>query len=236
MKAKAAKTTLLTAFACFSFAMFIAMRHGGAFASAQSFPQVSFDRDIRPIIAAHCLSCHGEKRSGGLRLDARATAMRGGVSGPVIVPGKAAESLLYQRITAPNEDERMPPVGERLSPAEVSALKAWIDTGAVWPNGERESGRVGERESGGQGEGVKGGQGEGVNKRLQHWAWQPIKRPAVPAYDPNSAILNPQSSISNPIDAFIAARLTQAGLKMSPEADRRVLIRRLSFDLLGLPP
>jgi hypothetical protein len=101
-----------------------------------------------------------------------------------------------------------------LSATQIALLKAWIDAGAVWPEGERESGRAGERES----------------NQLQHWAWQPIKRPPMPA------IQNPKSKIQNPIDAFISARLAQAGLKLSPEADRRTLIRRLSFDLLGLPP
>ncbi len=183
--------------------------------SAQVSPQVSFDRDIRPILAARCLQCHGEKKqSGGLRLDAKAPAMRGGQHGPVIVAGNAAESRLYQRIVAQNDDERMPPVGERLSAAQVALLKAWIDAGAVWPEGDGETGRRRDVE----------------NNQLQHWAWQPIKRPLVPA------IQNPKSKIQNPIDAFISARLAQAGRKLSPEADRRTLIRRLSFDLLGLPP
>jgi cytochrome c553 len=190
-----------------------------ALASSQNSTQILFDRDIRPILATRCLNCHGEKRqSGGLRPDAQASAMSGGSSGQVIVAGKAMESLLYQRVTAPNEGQRMPPIAEPLSPAEISALKTWIDAGAVWPGGE---GRAGE--------GEKGRAGEGRNDQLQHWAWQPIKRPAVP-------ILNAQSPIRNPIDSFIAARLAQAGMKMSPEADRRTLIRRLSFDLLGLPP
>jgi len=185
------------------------------------FQQVSFDRDIRPIFATRCLNCHGEKKqNGGLRLDAKAFAMRGGQSGPAIVAGNALASRLYQRISAQDDDERMPPVGERLSAAETALIKAWVDAGAVWPEGDAATGRP----------------GDGASDPAKHWAWLPIKKPAVPTAP---AIRNPQSAFSNgrnPIDAFIAARLAQSGLQMSPEADRRTLIRRLSFDLLGLPP
>src|SRR5262245_38515726 len=137
MKAKAAKTILLilTVFAGFSFAPFGAAKTGArrGLASSQDSPRISFDRDLRPILAARCLSCHGEKKqSGGLRLDVKSQAMRGGQGGPVIVAGKATESRLYQRVSAPNDDQRMPPTGERLSLAEVYAIKAWIDAGAVW--------------------------------------------------------------------------------------------------------
>jgi Protein of unknown function (DUF1553)/Protein of unknown function (DUF1549)/Planctomycete cytochrome C len=231
MKAKAAKTILLllTASACFSLAPFGALKHGArpALASLQNPPQVSFNRDIRPILAARCLKCHGEKKqSGGLRLDAQAHARRGGQGGPVIVAGKATESRLYQRVTAPNDDQRMPPTGERLSLAEVSAIKAWIDAGAVWPEGDSREERLSD--------GATHARSDGANDQSRHWAWRPIKRPVVPQV--SSAIRNPQSTIRNPIDSFIAARLAQAGLKMSLEADRRTLIRRLYYDLLGLPP
>jgi cytochrome c553 len=223
MKAKAAKTILLllTAFACFSIAPSGATKQGAhpTLASSQHSPQVSFDRDIRPILAARCLNCHGEKKqSGGLRLDAPASAMRGGQGGPAIVAGKATESLLYLRVTASN-DQRMPPTGERLSLAEVSALKTWIDAGAVW-HGEDSRGEQ-------LGDGTTHARSDQANGQAPHWAWHPIKRPAVPKIS---------SAMRNPIDSFIAARLAQAGLQMSPEADRRTLIRRLSFDLLGLPP
>src|SRR5262245_18049206 len=114
MKSKVIKSVLLllTAFACFSLAAFGTMNSAARLriVAAQRSSQVSFDRDIRPILAARCLNCHGEKRqSGGLRLDAKAFAMRGGQGGSVIVAGKAAESRLYQRVAATSEDERMPP-------------------------------------------------------------------------------------------------------------------------------
>lgn len=173
---------------------------------------ISFTRDIQPLLAARCFACHSEKKqSGGLRLDVKAAALRGGNSGAAIVAGNAAASLLYQRITAP-DGEQMPPVGERLTAAQVALLKAWIEAGAMW----EEKSEVGSQKS--------------EATRPLHWAWQEIKKPQVPASQ------NPKSKIQNPVDAFIAAKLAQANLTLSPEADRRTLMRRLSFDLTGLPP
>ncbi len=224
MKTKATKIIilLLTAGALF------ALESLGTWVAAFQ-GQVSFDRDIRPIFAERCVVCHGEKKqSGGLRLDAKAFAMRGGQNGPVIVAGKASQSRLYQRVAAQNDDEVMPPTGKRLSETQIALIKAWIDAGAVWPDGEMERRRDGEM----------GGRGDPANDRMQHWAWQPVKRPEVAVTSPT--IRNRQqmllAEIRNPIDSFIFARLVQAGLQMSPEADRRTLIRRLSFDLVGLPP
>src|SRR5262245_52831780 len=204
MKTKAAKTKilLLAVFAFFALAPFNAMRSMLLPALAASEEKIStqvlFDRDIRPIFATHCIGCHGEKRqSGGLRLDAKAFAMRGGQNGSVIVPGKATESRLYNRVIAEKDNERMPPVGERLNSNEIAILKSWIDAGAAWPE-------------------TAGDQATIRDKRLDHWAWQPIKRPAVPSLvykirDSQSAIRNRR--IRNPIDAFISAKLAQAGLR-----------------------
>jgi mono/diheme cytochrome c family protein len=225
MKRKTVKTILFLLAVCAGFALTPAARIQNSLVAtfAASAVQVTFERDIRPILEARCLQCHGEKKqNGGLRLDAKAAALRGGQSGPPIVAGKATESLLYQRVAAQNDDERMPPVGERLSATEIALLKAWIDAGAAWPEGDGETGR----------------RGDGRTDRPNHWAWQPIKQPVIPQA---ARIRNPQSAIRNqklrnPIDAFIVAKLAAAGLPMSPEADRRTLIRRLSFDLLGLPP
>jgi mono/diheme cytochrome c family protein len=139
MKRKNVKTFLILLAACTGFVIASANWKAEQLAagSASQSTQSSFERDIRPILAARCLSCHGEKKqSGGLRLDAKALAMRGGLSGPAITPGKAEESLLYRRIASQNDDERMPPVGERLSHAELALLKAWIDAGAEWPDGD----------------------------------------------------------------------------------------------------
>jgi hypothetical protein len=205
MSLRLVKISLLAAAACALAAV--------AASSHQASAQISFERDIKPLFAARCLPCHNEqRRSGGLRLDARAFALRGGQSGAAVVPGQAAESRLLARVAAENDDERMPPTGERLSAAEVALLKAWIDAGAEWPETAAERAATSDKEPA---------------DRLAHWAWQPVKRPAVPATT---------ARVRNPIDAFISARLARSGLTMSAEADRRTLIRRLSFDLTGLPP
>ncbi|MFZ4986115.1 MAG: DUF1553 domain-containing protein [Blastocatellia bacterium] len=163
--------------------------------------EISFAREIRPILAARCLGCHnGSRQSGGLRLDRRESARRD----PIIVPGRSAESRLYQRIAAVG-DEVMPPMGERLTAEQMGLIRGWIDAGAEWPE-----------------EVV-----EGPAEQL-HWARRPIVSPPVPSTGVGTG--------KHPIDAFIVERLNRAGLKMSPEADRRTLIRRLSFDLTGLPP
>ena len=164
---------------------------------------VDFDREIRPLLREHCIECHGaKKQKGELRLDAKPYALKGGHDGPVLMAGVVAKSPLFQRIISTDDDERMPPKGERLSAEQVSAVKAWIESGAVWPENDADRAAA-------------------VDKRLQHWSVQPVK-----ADFDNAAS----------IDGFIKASLTTKGLAMSPEADRRTLIRRLSFDLTGLPP
>lgn len=209
MKARTAKTILLT-FALSAYgALYVQVRPSAQARQQAQSNQVQFERDIQPILAARCLACHGErKQSGGLRLDVRALALRGGQSGAVIVPGNVAASLLWQRIATEDATERMPPAGERLNSAEIHLIKTWIDAGAPWPESAASSVAT-------------------VNQPQAHWAWQPIGKPAVPAT---------AAKFSNPIDAFIRARLAKAGLTPSPMADRRTLLRRLSFDLLGLPP
>ena len=163
-----------------------------------------FVSDIRPILQKHCISCHGpQKQEGGLRLDQRAAAMRGGENyNPAIVPKSSDTSPLFQFVSRDDADLKMPPKGDRLSAAEIQALKEWIDAGADWPDAVADLG-----------------------VRSTHWAFQPLTRPAVPG-----------ESVSHPIDAFVRVKLAEHQLTPSPEADRRTLIRRLSFDLLGLPP
>ena len=161
---------------------------------------VDFDRDVKPIFAKHCASCHGAKSAkSGLRLDRRADALAGGDSGKVIVPGKSAESLLIQ-LVSPDADRQMPPKGARLTAAEVATLKVWIDQGAKWPD-----------------------DGSATANPADWWSFKPLKKVTVPTG-------------TNPIDHFVQAKLKEQGLSASPEADRRTLIRRLYFDLIGLPP
>jgi len=170
---------------------------------------VDFERDVRPIFAGSCVRCHGpKKRQGGLALDARARAFAGGDGGPVIVPGKSAESRLFRYVAGLDEDNVMPPDGDALPPAQVETLRAWIDQGARWP------------ESGAK---------PAATPAADHWSFRKPSRPPTPA-------VNDASWPRNPIDAFVLARLEKEGLKPSPEADRATLVRRVSLDLTGLPP
>ncbi|MCI0460228.1 MAG: PSD1 and planctomycete cytochrome C domain-containing protein [Gemmataceae bacterium] len=170
---------------------------------------VDFQRDIKPIFARACIECHGpSKQRAGLRLDGRAAAMQGGNSGAVIHPGQIAGSRLLHVVAGLDPEVRMPPK-ERppLTAAEVGKLRAWIEQGAKWP-----------AESAGT-----------TTAKSDHWAFRPIRRAAVPT-------VSRPGSVRNAIDAFILARLEKEKLAPSPEADRATLIRRLSLDLLGLPP
>ncbi|AWM42111.1 hypothetical protein C1280_02575 [Gemmata obscuriglobus] len=164
---------------------------------------VVFERDVKPIFAKHCASCHGaEKQKGGFRLDRKADALAGGDSGKAIQPGKSADSHILKLVTSTDADTRMPPKGAGLSAAEVAVLKRWIDDGAKWPD-----------------------DGSAAANPLDWWSLRPLKRPAVPGAEKE-----------HPVDAFVRAKLREKGLAPSPEADRRTLIRRLYFDLIGLPP
>ncbi len=170
---------------------------------------VDFTRDVQPLFTKYCIKCHGpEKQKGGYRVDVRESALKGGDDhAPNIVPGKSAESPLIQFVGGLDEDMRMPQKGDRLTAEEVGVLRAWIDQGAIWPD-----------------------EAQASDTRKSHWAFQPIRHPAVPE------VKDPSVAVRNPIDAFVAVKLAEKGLTLSPEADRRTLIRRLSYDLLGLPP
>jgi hypothetical protein len=171
---------------------------------------------VRPLLVERCGGCHGpDTQEGGLRLDVRHRALKGGDFGPVIVPGQAAESELIRRITSSDTKKMMPPDGERLSAAQVKVLTEWIDSGAEWPESAAD----------------RGARETDRDPRLDHWAWQPVRRPAVPP--PHAGAAWPSG---NEIDRFLQARLADKHLAPAPAADRRTLIRRLSFDLLGLPP
>jgi hypothetical protein len=172
-------------------------------------PRVDFSRDVLPIFKSRCFSCHdGRKHKAGLRLDLRSSARRGGESGkPAIVAGDEKKSELLRRITSNDDDEVMPPEGERLSAAQIESLRAWIDSGAVWPDA------------------LAGDDSRGKN----HWAFRPPVRPPLP-------VVKNAKWPRNPLDHFVLARLEKEGLTPSPEAERVTLIRRLSLDLIGLPP
>jgi mono/diheme cytochrome c family protein len=169
--------------------------------------ELAFERHIRPVLAEHCQGCHGPKKQmGGLRLDSRAAALKGGDSGPALKPGDPDGSRLVQAVRHAGE-LKMPP-RKRLPAQHVEALAAWVKAGAPWP--------------------APVAAADGGDWR-RHWAFRPVERSPVPA-------VKDTSWPRNPIDRFVLARLEAKGLSPSPEAGRRPLIRRLSYDLVGLPP
>ena len=171
--------------------------------------QVDFARDVEPILRANCQGCHGQSQQmSGLRLDQPEAAMTGSYSGPVIKPGDSAGSLLITMVSGRGK-VKMPPAGPGLKSEQVATLRRWIDEGAVWP--------------------ATASPQRTIQARSTHWSYQPVQRSQVPA-------VKAAQSVRNPIDAFIVARLEREGIAPSPEADRRTLIRRVSLDLIGLPP
>jgi len=172
----------------------------------------------RALLTVRCVDCHGpDTQESHLRLDTRAGVLTGGDFGPAVVLGKGAASELVRRIRSTKPSERMPPDGERLTDAEVAALATWIDAGAPWP-------------------GADGPEPAARDERLDHWAWQPVKTVPVPPAVAAFAGLPAVEPERNAIDFFVRRALAERGLAPAPVADRRTLIRRLSFDLLGLPP
>ena len=169
---------------------------------------VDFINDIQPLLAKHCYACHGpEKQKADLRWDDKASAFRAGDNGPPLVPGKSAESRVIHLVAGLEPESIMPPKGEVLTPEQIGLLRAWIDQGANWP---------------------ETGASLTTTKR-NHWAFQLPVRPALPT-------VRNRKWPRNPIDRYIAAKLAESKLQPSREADRRTLIRRLYFDLVGLPP
>ena len=169
----------------------------------------AYQEKIRPLFAERCFSCHGGlKQEAGLRLDTVALMAEGGESGSVIAKGAPDESLLLARVSDPEPASRMPPEGEGepLSAEHLALLRDWIKAGCPAPADEKPE----------------------ADPR-DHWAFQPRVRPELPQVADVAAV-------RNPIDAFLAVRREQAGVKPQPEAPRHVLVRRLYLDLIGLPP
>ncbi|MCG3196252.1 MAG: hypothetical protein GHCLOJNM_00724 [bacterium] len=174
--------------------------------------KVEFTADIRPILESKCFSCHGAaKQRAGFRLDTRAGLLAGGNTGPAVAPGDSTRSLLVRYVAGVDPDVIMPPEGDPLTPEQVGLLRAWIDQGVEWPDDGGAPAK------------------SALTSKTDHWSFHPPVRPDLPSVR-NSAW--PRS----PIDYFVLARLEQEGLSPSPEADRHTLARRLSLDLIGLPP
>lgn len=177
------------------------------FVSLGSAEPVDFVRDVQPILAQKCTACHGEAQQlGQLRLDVKALAMKGGLSGETIVPGKPEASELYRRVAGLGDQARMPMGGE-LPADQIATLKKWIAEGAQWPE-----------------------DGAAAHAEMEtHWSFAPPVRPDEPK-------VSDAKWPANPIDRFILAKLDENKLKPSPEADRVTLLRRAYLDIIGLPP
>jgi cytochrome c553 len=176
-----------------------------------------FEKSVRPVLSAHCFECHGEeKQRGGLRLDSRAAMMDGGDTGPAIVANNPKDSLLVKAISY--QDERKMPPKAPLAPEHVAALTAWIQQGAFWPEGVRAA-RIVNKDAGFQ----------ITPEDRAFWSFQPLKNAPVPSVK-NTAW--PRGAI----DRFVLAKLEASGLAPAPAADPRTLLRRVYFDLIGLPP
>lgn len=169
---------------------------------------VDYEKQIRPIIEEHCAHCHGEdEQESGLRLDRRASMLKGGDFGqPAVVPGKPEKSYLVEVINHVDEDMAMPPGEEKIPAEQIQLLTRWIKEGANWP---------------GQMEDV-------VEEKSDHWSFQPVTRPAVPVVE--------SADEPNPIDAFLSDRLSKDKLTYSKTADPKTLVRRASVVLTGIAP
>jgi hypothetical protein len=205
--------TLLTSLACSAAllstsAIGLAAEPAGSDSSANTPDTVDFARDVLPLLKARCVECHGaEEPESGLNLLSKAALLRGGDSGePSVIAGKGAESYLLKVVSGDDPDVRMPPEGPLLTKNEVATLKRWIDQGVAMPGFDSDDGMP----------------------TTDHWSFQPVTRPEVPAPGDSFA--------KQPLDAFVLRKLTDNGLRPSPQADRRTLIRRLFLVMHGLPP
>jgi hypothetical protein len=176
-----------------------------------------FEKKVRPLLVAKCFECHSDQNEESeLRVDSLAELLAGGTRGPAIVPGKPAESLLVRAI-GHGETLQMPPK-KKLAAVEIADLTKWIKDGAAWPG-----------ESGKPLATASGKEMVFSDAQKKHWAFQPVREPSVPD-------VRDSSWSQSPIDRFLLARLEQADLKPAAPTDKRVLLRRTTFDLTGLPP
>ncbi|HEY2981165.1 MAG TPA: DUF1549 domain-containing protein, partial [Anaerolineales bacterium] len=176
-----------------------------------------FEKQIRPLLVKQCISCHGQDQQfSELRVDSRASLLKGGKRGPAIIPGDATLSLLAKAVR--HEGLKMP-MGSKLTPEEIAAIEKWISLGAPFPSGSA----------------VSSAAAPGFYEKIkkEHWAFQPINR-LLPLTLPEKEG-GPANAV-HPVDSFVRAALSNAGLKPAEPADRQTLVRRVSLVLTGLPP
>jgi cytochrome c553 len=178
-----------------------------------------FEKKVRPILAESCYKCHSVeegKSRGGLTLDTREGVMKGGEGGAALVPGDAEKSLLIQAVRYEDKDTQMPPNkdgGKKLSDAQIAVLTEWVKMGAPDPRTASAVKKL-----------------TGLTKSArEHWSFQPVKKPTVPA-------VKNRAWCATPVDAFILEKIESKGMSPSPMADKETLLRRATYNLIGLPP
>lgn len=173
-----------------------------------------FENRVRPLLAEHCTKCHNDKdRKGNLVLDSRENLLKGGDTGPAVVPGDVDGSELIKAVRWGADGYQMPPDG-KLDPAAIATLEEWVRLGAPWPDGPAATAAANEFD---------------FDARARHWSFQPLRRVTPPR-------VNAADWPNTPVDAFLLARLEQAGLHPAPAADRATWMRRAYLDTIGLPP
>src|SRR5260370_13140792 len=190
----------------------------GGFAAAEppSPEQIEFfEKKVRPILVDNCVSCHGPKKQElGLRLDSKTAALKGSDVGPVLVSGEPDKSSLIEAVRYKGQTKMPPPEkGKKLPDEAIDVLTAWVKMGVPWPDGPA-------------------GEAKALTVtevRAKHWSFQAVKKPDVPK-------LENATCVKTPDDAFVFAKLQDTKLAPAPAADKRTLIRRATFDLIGLPP
>lgn len=181
-------------------------------APPSSAPAVFFEQVIRPVLVTECLQCHGpEKQEAELRLDSRHAMLEGGEQGPAVTPGSVDESLLISALR--HEDLEMPPSGP-LDRETISNFEKWVELGAIWPEQLR----------------LRPAEKTITEHDLDWWSFRPLTRPSIPM------VTRSTGSALHPIDAFVVTRLGDHQMQLAPQADRRTLVRRLYFNVIGLPP
>jgi hypothetical protein len=187
---------------------------GRALGAAPSVEQSEFfEKQVRPVLVDRCYECHSaeKKTKGGLALDTRASTLKGGDNGPALVAGDPEKSLLIEAVRYTNHDMQMPPK-KKLAAAEIKALEDWVKMGAPDPREAAPAAKV--------------AKGIDITEGRKHWSFTPLARVEPPSVPP----------LASPIDGFIEAKLVEKKLKPAPPTDKRTLLRRATFDLVGLPP
>ena len=207
-------------FFCFSF-LAVLSGHSALHAQEPTAEQLNFfEEKIRPVLADHCYKCHSarsKKLKAELYLDSREGLLKGGETGPVVVPGKPEASLLIRAVVYLDNELEMPP-NKKLPDKVIADLQEWIRIGAPWPE-EKPTQNA-----------AQGGESKDWNKlRLESWAFRPVKKPTPPE-------TKHQELVNNPVDQFVLARIEKRGLEPLGRSGKRSLLRRVYLDLIGLPP